>query len=247
MGFHTKLVKFVDVVSTRAAVRELLTSPYFSMSSHKLLVGIQAYEPCVRTVIDVGANQGQFALAASYRYRGARIYSYEPVPDIYRELERNTRRARSIKAFNCALGSETGELSFFQYQYGHASSALEIHPDNVNPKFVRDGAQQLMVPSYRLDDLRSKLQLDAPVLLKMDVQGFEKEVLIGAQKTLAEVDWIVSEVSFSPLYKRQPLFSELHSYFQELGFDLVAPLDVNLGARSRIIEMDVLYRRRGAA
>jgi FkbM family methyltransferase len=84
------------------------------MSSHKLLAGIHGYEPRVRTIIDVGANQGQFALAASCRYRGARIYSYEPVPDIYRELVRNTQRASSIKTFNHALGSATGELSLYR-------------------------------------------------------------------------------------------------------------------------------------
>lgn len=82
-----------------------------------------------------------------------------------------------VKTLNCALGSATGELSFFQYQYGHASSALEIHPDNVNPKLARDGAQQLKVPSYRLDEVRGEPQLDAPVLLKMDVQGAAETTL----------------------------------------------------------------------
>jgi hypothetical protein len=119
-----------------------------------------------------------------------------------------------------------------------------MHPGNVNPKYVPEGSQQLKVPSYRLDDIRTDLQLDVPVLLKMDVQGFEKEVLIGAEQTPGEIDWILAEVAFAQLYVNQPLFSELQRFFEDHGFDLVAPLDVNLGARSRIIEMDVLYRRR---
>jgi hypothetical protein len=78
----------------------------------------------------------------------------------------------------------------------------------------------------------------------MDVQGMEKEVLLGCGEVLGKVDFILTEVALVTLYAGQPLFDEMHSLLRDLEFRLVAPLYLNEGKGGRAIEMDVLYGRR---
>ena len=101
------------------------------------------------------------------------------------------------------------------------------------------------VDIFRLDDLISTLELniEQPTLLKLDVQGYEKNVLQGAEKTLESIDYIALEATFVQLYENQPLFEELHEILHMIDFELVAPLDVNEGVNHSIVEMDILYRR----
>ena len=92
--------------------------------------------------------------------------------------------------------------------------------------------------------MADQLDVKTPVLLKLDVQGYEKQVLLGARDFVKEyVDHIVFETSFVPLYADQPLFDEMHGFVKELGYDFVGPVGFHQGKDLAIIEMDVLYRR----
>ena len=243
MSYLKQAVRLVDVMTDKGALREMWSSKYFSLASYKVNQALYSYQPIIKTIIDAGANQGQFALAAAHRFPMARIYSFEPVPDVFSQLQVNSRSVSQIQAFNYALGSITGQLSFYRNAYSHVSSALVIHHDNTNPNYDQQASKEIKVKVYTLDDLFPTLQIESPVLLKMDVQGFEKEVLLGSKSILSQIEYVLMEASFVPLYNKQPLFSELHSYMNTLGYDLVAPLDFNVGKQSKIIEMDVLYQR----
>jgi FkbM family methyltransferase len=72
-----------------------------------------------------------------------------------------------------------------------------------------------------LDEIFETVQLGRPVLLKLDVQGFELEALRGAAQVLAGVDTVLTECSFVPFYEGQALFEDVRQFLQEHGFHLV--------------------------
>jgi FkbM family methyltransferase len=215
-----------------------------SVASTRILHNCSHYIPTLGTIIDAGANQGQFAIAASHFYPDARIHSFEPLPDVYPILQRNTRNVSKISTYNMALGNATGTLEFYSNAYSHASSALPVSTlqKNMLPKTAT--SHRIETPVQRLDDLYENLQLSSPVLLKMDVQGFEKEVLKGATQSLPLIDYLLFESSFVQMYDGEPLFDEMHDFVKALGFEIIAPVGFLQSEKLQILQMDLLYKRK---
>src|SRR5882672_4703641 len=103
MSFIDKIAKVFQVLEHPTALRGLFSWKVFSLSSFRMNAALARYQPVFNTIIDVGANQGQFAIAAAHRFPMAKIYSFEPVPDIFEKLQNNVRSNRHIYAYNCAL------------------------------------------------------------------------------------------------------------------------------------------------
>ena len=190
----------------------------------------------MNTIIDVGANQGQFQKSANYFYPHAKIYSFEPIPELYNKLVKNNYAG--ITNFNMALGNEVGKKEFNKNEYRHSSSFYEID----NNDFPYSKTTKINVELNTLDNIAPKLDLNGTVLLKLDVQGFEMETLRGGKNTMKNhIDYVIVEISFKKLYKKQPTFTELNKFFNEQNFELVTLLDFNLGKDKSYVEADFLY------
>ncbi len=242
-SFIDKLIDTLAVLQYPGGLRAILGSKAFSMPCFRLSQALKCHQPSFGTILDVGANVGQFALAAALQFPGATIHSFEPLPDAFSELVKNIDRNGRINAYNCALGDHCGQMPFYRNQYSRLSSALQIDSSNDNPRYCERNVSLTHVKATRLDEIGKTLNLESPVLLKMDVQGMERQVLLGCGELLNQVDFILCEVPLVRLYDGQPLFEEMHSLIGNLGYGLVAPLYLNKGKEGRFIEMDVLYRR----
>lgn len=240
---NRKIARLLQIINNPGALRGLFTlRGNFSISSFRINAVVAAYQSIFHTIIDVGANMGQFAFAAAQRFPMAEIYCFEPAPDVYRILKDNLKNFPKIHFNNCAIGNENGKIPFYQNELTLASSALPMHEKNIHPNCDAKRSNIIEVDVFRMDDFPS-LHISEPVLLKLDVQGYEKNALQGAEKTLKYIDYIALEVSFVQLYENQPLFDELHEYLKALGFELLVPVNVNEGNNLAIVEMDVLYRK----
>ena len=71
-----------------------------------------------------------------------------------------------------------------------------------------------------LDKIFEEIELNSNILLKLDVQGYEKSVLEGAEKLLSATKLIFMEVTFNPLYKDQYLFNDMIGFLNERGFNI---------------------------
>ncbi|OBI56039.1 FkbM family methyltransferase [Mycobacterium sp. E787] len=184
-----------------------------------LLCQLESHQ--VTTVIDVGANSGQYASdlrAAGYT---ARIVSFEPLSEPFSLLE---RRASTDPLWECrrsALGDTDGTISInVAGNAGESSSVLpmlQAHQDAYPPaNYV--GVEE--VPVRRLDSVASEfLRPNDKIFLKIDVQGFEKQVLAGCSATLRDhCVGVQLELSFVPLYEGGMLIREALDTAYSLGF-----------------------------
>src|SRR5512136_2022791 len=149
----------------------------------------------IRTIVDVGGFVGSFAYAMRTILPGAQIYSFEPLDGNYEKLVRNLAPLGRFQAFHTALGEQIGSIDFYRNEFSASSSALEM-ADLHRQAFPQTERQtKITVPVARLDDYLDRMTLQPPVLLKLDVQGYEAAVLRGAAQVLARADFLMCELS----------------------------------------------------
>ena len=95
----------------------------------------------------------------------------------------------------------------------------------------------------RLDDVLTNVPLDRPVVIKIDVQGYELEVLAGATAVLDNADCLIVEHAFDEFYQGQARAAEVMEYLRGLGWEFSRVVDIRR-ERGVIVESDVVYLRR---
>lgn len=198
-------------------------------------------------VIDVGANDGGYGTEVrTYGYKG-RLVSFEPVSAAYGRLRDRAADDRHWEVHKLALGASLGTFEINVAANQERSSSFLPQLDVA---FGTTSTQRYvgleMVTRTTLDTFEPTLLLEGSerVLLKLDVQGFELEVLRGAETFLERVVAIEVELSLRPLYAHQPSYGEVIAYLAGRGFSLwaVEPgyTDHDTG---RLIEMDGIFVR----
>lgn len=174
----------------------------------------------INLVLDIGANEGQFAedLRAS-GYTG-RIFSFEPQASAHERLCKRAEGDAQWTVFDrTAVGAENGKVDINISGNSVSSSILAMLPSHseTHPQSKYVGTES--VPVRRLDDLYELTPTDR-VLLKMDVQGYERQVLEGALRILRGCRAVLSELSLVPLYEGQSLAKELWDMLTAMGFEV---------------------------
>jgi FkbM family methyltransferase len=142
----------------------------FSLTAFRIMSRLKRQGLSFNTIIDGGANVGQFARAATETYPNARIFSIEALPDVADVLGRNLSDRSQVQVFQTALGRTSGETTFFRNEYTLASSALPLHPNQQESFPAATRTSTLSVPMSTLDVLLANEELKPPVLLKLDLQ-----------------------------------------------------------------------------
>lgn len=203
------------------------------------LQGEQGYEPKVMaslraavregdTVWDVGANVGQFSrLFSDWVGFAGHVVAFEPVPACFQALLDLTRECQNVRALNVGLSDVQTQLPMHLADDPQATIHTFLPTRSDTPRIV-----ELSV--YPGDTLRLNENLPAPNVLKIDVEGFEPEVLRGLDATLREpaCRMVLCEVHYALLESRQQKHapSEIRRYFSERGFSLKWITPSHLGA-----------------
>ena len=217
-----------------------------ALRRHRVAAGVEHarilrnLEP-IRTVVDIGANRGQFALVARHCFPEARIVSFEPLAGpagIYRAVFGDDERTTLVEA---AVGPQAGAAEIHLSERDDSSSLLPIteRQDELFPGTAESGTASIRV--VRLADVLAAQEIAAPALLKLDVQGFELQALEGSEDVLPRFDWVYVECSFVELYAGQALADQVIAWLRERGFRLVGVFNMTYDGADRAIQADFLF------
>ncbi len=243
-ALHHQAEQALSLFSETGFLPALLSWPKFSVTSFLMVSRLVRFGIRPKTIIDVGANVGQFAVSAAKCFPEAMVHSYEPVPECYAELERTARRFPNICTSPLALGDTAGELNFHINSHTHSSSVL---PLSENHKRAFPSAREVRTIPVRVSTLDLEYgaaDLAGPVLLKIDVQGYEANVLAGAKKVLPSIDYVVVEVSFQPLYAEERSLKDIFAFLDGFGLEFLQPVSfLPDPASGKYLQMDALFGR----
>lgn len=199
----------------------------------------------IKTIFDVGANTGQFAHFITRIFPEAKIYSFEPLRECYEELVQSFDGNPNFQGFNLALSDEIGETKIYRNQYSPSSSLLpmgKLHKDTF-PYTRRETVELIKVS--RLDSIATDLEVNEPILIKIDVQGFENKVISGGINLISRAKLLVVEMSIEPLYDNQPLFNDIYQMLLNLGFWYCGNYDqLHHPDDGRILQVDSIFMKR---
>lgn len=184
------------------------------------------------TILDIGANKGQFAARFRVLFQEAWIYSFEPIPEVYELLCKRFEGDKKFKAFNLGLGKQSETIQFYQNDFSDSSSVLpmkSLHKENF-PQTLNEKLIEIKID--RLDSIAKSITISDFLLVKIDVQGFEEMVILGGEETIKKAKVLIVEVSFYELYENQIYFKTIFNHMNRLGFtyhgnyeQLVSPIN----------------------
>jgi FkbM family methyltransferase len=230
--------------SIARSMRELALSLKSASSSpfDSLVNNIENYK--INCVVDVGANVGQFGLdIRRHGYKGE-LVSFEPVAETFDALLRTIKNRQPWKAIQLGLGSRESELTMnVSRNDGLSSSLLDIKNLHISnfPESEVISSQKVKISS--LDIQLNKLAIDPrSILLKIDVQGYEAEVLKGASESLTKIPLCYLEVSLQPLYEGEITLLPILNLLSISGHEVI---DVYRGVQAsdgNLLQLDILTK-----
>jgi FkbM family methyltransferase len=195
-------------------------------------------------VIDVGANIGQFG--ASLRaegYRG-RIVSFEPVESEFQTLAKKAAADGNWEAHHCGLGAVSGEAVINVAELTVFSSILASTGAAARHDSRTTIQRTETIRISTLDEVAANLT--GSILLKIDTQGYERQVIEGGRQTISRVKGILMELPIIHVYEGEWQFHEAVKFMAEAGFvpAQIQPVGYHGKDKVSLIEVDCLFRPR---
>lgn len=174
----------------------------------------------INLLLDVGANQGQYAIRMRALGYGDRLYSFEPGSEAFRLLSGHARGDPSWKVFKYALGANDHTRPLHVSRDSVSSSLLRVAAPHIQAAPDSVIAHTESVTIHRLDSVLHPQPTDR-MWLKLDTQGSEADVLAGAAEALKRVEVVQSEISLLPCYEGQSEYQDIFDVLHSAGFRLV--------------------------
>jgi len=194
-----------------------------------------------KTIIDIGANEGQFAHKMRKLFPDAQIISFEPLPLVYKKLTDSFIKDQKFSSYNIALGENEENAVMWLNEYSPSSSLLKMkqHIDHFNFARSQSAVNVKVVP---LDQVLELSKIELPYLVKIDVQGFEEFVIKGGRNIISNATMVIAEVSFIQLYDGHLLYDGIYFLMKELGFRYAGNyLQLRSPVNNEILQADAIF------
>jgi FkbM family methyltransferase len=194
-------------------------------------------------IVDIGANRGQFALAARHWASNAHVFSFEPLPEPSKKFLQVFNNDGLVMLHQAAIGLESGEATIHISQRDDSSSLLPIGAaqDRLFPGTAEESTEVIRVGP--LEEFLSGNDIISPALLKLDVQGFELTALQGCESLLDKFAYVYVECSFLELYEGQALAADVIAWLREKGFILKGVYNLAYEREGLAIQGDFLFSK----
>jgi len=152
--------------------------------------------PIIDNCIDVGSNKGQFSMIFRKYFNNTKIYSFEPQLN---HIKTQKKFLKNTKFYNICLGNYNGTGILNVTDRDDSSSLLE---PLINTHGIYKVNKKIKIKVKKLDDI-IRLNKNKINLIKLDVQGFEYQVLLGAKNNLKNINYIIIELTAGKGYNKQ--------------------------------------------
>jgi FkbM family methyltransferase len=174
----------------------------------------------INTVFDIGAHFGYWTRLCKAVFPDAAVHAFEPLDAHRLKFIEHTRNLHNVALHDLALDSEEGVGTLFLTSSTDSSSILRT-TNRIQEEYRVRETGAVGIKKDTLDHMISSSLVPIPELIKLDTQGSEIRVLLGAEKTLKMVRYVICAVSLKEFYESQPLFHDLNEYLHARGFELV--------------------------
>jgi FkbM family methyltransferase len=207
-------LSFATMLRRATKALRLLPTPLYRKGLQRGVAAAIEHEVLLRgldlkTVVDVGANKGQYSLLCRSLFPEARIFAFEPFDSQADRFSSVFDGDERTKLFRCAAGRIAEK------------KPLNIHEASDGASFLPLGANHVgtsTVEVARLDEALKPSDIEPDALLKLDVQGYEEAVIDGALGIIGRFRYIVCEVAFGRFLDGQVLAFEIIEQLSALGF-----------------------------
>jgi FkbM family methyltransferase len=225
-----------DAAKKEIARRFQLPSMQWSLENMRRL----GFRPT--SVIDIGAYQGEWTVMARKIYPEAAFLMLEAQESQRQVLERvKAQNGSSVDCRIAVLGAQNREeVGFHVYDDAPTGSSVLAAQAGAPPRLIKCRMETL-------DTILSRERFHMPDFIKIDVQGYELEVLKGGKEALAAAEAIVMEVSLAEMYKGSPLVYEVITFMHERGFQCYdIPTLMRHQLSQKLWQVDMLFVAAGS-
>lgn len=196
----------------------------------------------ISLILDIGANTGQYGkLLRKIGYNGE-IVSFEPITQAFQQLSQSTAKDPNWSAYNFALGDAHKNIQINVANHSPSSSLLEMHQNHYAATPEMEIVSKELVSIKRLDEVFSEDWKEKNVFVKMDVQGYELQVLKVCEDVLDHILGFQIELSLVPLYEEESNYLEIIHSLTEKGYELcsIEPGFTN-NSTGRMLQFDGIF------
>ena len=193
------------------------------------------------TIIDIGAHHGQFALLCRSMFPGARVHSFEPLMESASIYQRAHKGDEFVTLHPSAVGDITGIADLYVSKKTDSSSLLPIaklQADTFPGTDLKETTKVRVAPLRELIDYET---LEPPILLKIDVQGYELHTLTGCADLLPKVGAVYVEASCSEFYEGQAALGDVFEFLLRYEFRLSGLHNAVSSEQAGVLQADLLF------
>lgn len=209
---------FFKSILLRLGIQLNFTKNLWYLDSYKTLQNFIKIDNPV--IFDVGGCDGSTVEDFKKIFPKSFIYSFEPYPSSYTNLQNVAKRFSDVHTYNLALADNELAANFFVNKSKATNSLLKPVPTNsfIDEHAILEG--KIEIQQKTIDSILSENSIISIDILKMDVQGAELKVLMGAKQALSsnKIKFILAEIWFLAGYENQPLYHDIASYLSDFGF-----------------------------
>lgn len=192
-----------------------------------------------QVIVDVGANHGGWSREVSKVFNLARFYLIEPQEEMRPFLEDFCSQRAGSKWFLGGAGSEVGQRDLTVWEDFQGSAFLSPAVEAMVPDM-----QQRQVPIFTIDHLIGSAEMPTPNLIKIDVQGYEMEVLQGSMRCMGKTDMFIIETSLNHPLGHRPSFYRVVELMEAYGYQIWDLPDLKYRGDGTLAQIDVCFLRK---
>jgi len=214
-----KILKIINAALKILNIKIVRNVDQFS-NTYRLCLAFK--EQNITEIYDIGANEGQFAKELRYYGYTHKIISFEPLSIEHATLNNNSKSDKNWEVYErVAIGDENKNIEINISKNSVSSSILNIKNEHIDAAPESRFVSKQKVNQVKLNDVFKKISKNlSNSFLKIDTQGYEFQVLKGADQVLSNFKGILVEVSLAELYEGQKNWIEIIDYLKSHGFKI---------------------------